>query len=140
MQILRAFLFSYLLQLAPKYSNLKVRIRAFRKSQTGYNKNCMWPCSYIVIPIPIFQQSGYRTCFAISNLSQGYIYNNPSKELKGKNIRHVMVVNKIDLLGEHKSNGTISDVPNVIFISAKKQRHTEVLKESLVDTVLSGNV
>jgi len=51
-----------------------------------------------------------------------------------------MVVNKIDLLGEHKSNGTISDVPNVIFISAKKQRHTEVLKESLVDTVLSGNV
>ena len=51
-----------------------------------------------------------------------------------------MVVNKIDLLGEHKSNGTISDVPNVIFISAKKQLHTEVLKESLVDTVLSCNV
>lgn len=61
-------------------------------------------------------------------------------DLKLKSIKHLLVANKIDLLNEEEIKDKFADVENVIFISAKEHRHTEVLKEKLVDAVLQGQV
>src|SRR5688572_4170709 len=59
-----------------------------------------------------------------------------STDLKSKGINYLLVANKIDLVNEESARQKFSDIENIIFISAKEHRHTEVLKEKLVDTVL----
>src|SRR5688572_6318322 len=61
-------------------------------------------------------------------------------DMTKKNIKHLLVANKIDLVDEKEVKEKFSGNENIIFISAKEHRHTEVLKEKLVDTVLQGKL
>ena len=56
------------------------------------------------------------------------------------NIKHLLVANKIDVNVEMNFKEKYSHLDHIIFISAKNNRHLEVLKERMVDTVLSGQV
>jgi len=56
------------------------------------------------------------------------------------NIKHLLVANKIDVSGEMNFKEKYSQFDHIIFISAKNHKHLEVLKERMVDTVLSGEV
>ena len=56
------------------------------------------------------------------------------------NIKHILVANKIDVNVEMNFKEKYSHLDHIIFISAKNNRHLEVLKERVVDTVLSGQV
>ena len=56
------------------------------------------------------------------------------------NIKHILVANKIDVNVEMNFKEKYSQLDHIIFISAKSNRHLEVLKERMVDTVLSGQV
>jgi tRNA modification GTPase len=61
-------------------------------------------------------------------------------ELQSKKVKYILVGNKSDI----SSGATLPDkfniIPGIIFISAKANQHTEVLKEKLVDLVLQGKV
>ena len=61
-------------------------------------------------------------------------------DMTKKNIKHLLVANKIDLLNEVEAKEKFSGIDNIIFISAKEHKHTEVLKEKLVDSVLQGQL
>lgn len=61
-------------------------------------------------------------------------------ELNNKKIKHILVGNKSDLVSETAIREKFSMVAGIIFISAKTNLHTEVLKEKLVDQVLQGKV
>jgi tRNA modification GTPase len=61
-------------------------------------------------------------------------------ELNNKKIKHILVGNKSDLVSEVAIREKFSMVAGIIFISAKTNLHTEVLKEKLVDQVLQGKV
>ncbi len=61
-------------------------------------------------------------------------------ELNNKKIRHLLVGNKSDLVNETAIREKFNMVAGIIFISAKTNLHTEVLKEKLVDQVLQGKV
>ena len=54
-------------------------------------------------------------------------------------IRHLLVANKIDSMGEEESRKKFAALENIVFISAKANLHTTVLKEKVVDLVLQGN-
>jgi tRNA modification GTPase len=61
-------------------------------------------------------------------------------DLKKKQLKYLLVANKIDGTGETQAKEKFKNIPDVIFISAKEGRHTEVLKERLMDHVLQGKV
>ena len=61
-------------------------------------------------------------------------------ELNNKKLKYVLVGNKADASSETALRDKFSSIPGIIFISAKENRHTEVLKEKLVDLVLQGKV
>jgi tRNA modification GTPase len=63
-----------------------------------------------------------------------------STDLNEKGIKHLLVLNKIDLVDEREAKEKFSSIDNIIFISAKEHKHTEVLKEKLVDSVLQGQL
>lgn len=65
---------------------------------------------------------------------------NQVSEFDEREIKYLLVANKIDETGETVSKEKFSGVEKVIFISAKQHLHTEVLKRSMVDTVLQGQV
>jgi tRNA modification GTPase len=65
---------------------------------------------------------------------------NQVSEFDEKEIRYLLVANKIDETGETAAKEKFSGNEKVIFISAKQHLHTEVLKRSMVDTVLQGQV
>ena len=50
------------------------------------------------------------------------------------------VANKIDQIGGTVAREKFADIEQVIFISAKEQLHTEVLRERMVDAVLQGKL
>ena len=52
----------------------------------------------------------------------------------------ILVANKIDELGEGQVRKELSGIEKIIFISARQNLHTEVLKEKMVDAVLKGKV
>ena len=55
--------------------------------------------------------------------------------------QHLLLVgNKIDTPGGKEAAERFSGRSNVLFISAKKHQHTDVLKERMVDAVLQGQV
>ena len=62
------------------------------------------------------------------------------EELKKRELNFLLVANKTDKLDESIAKDRFSSVENVIFISAKDHKHLEVLKERMVDKVISGKV
>ncbi|HMK25827.1 MAG TPA: tRNA uridine-5-carboxymethylaminomethyl(34) synthesis GTPase MnmE [Chitinophagaceae bacterium] len=65
---------------------------------------------------------------------------NQVSEFGEMEIKYLLVANKIDETGEAMAKEKFSGIGNVIFISAKQHLHTEVLKCSMVDAVLQGEV
>jgi tRNA modification GTPase len=61
-------------------------------------------------------------------------------ELNNKKLKYVLVGNKADASSEIALRDKFNSIPGIIFISAKENKHTEVLKEKLVDLVLQGKV
>jgi tRNA modification GTPase len=55
-------------------------------------------------------------------------------------IRYLAVGNKSDVADEALMRERYASIPNLILIAAKENRHMEVLKARLVDTVLQGRV
>jgi len=61
-------------------------------------------------------------------------------EFNNKKLKYVLVGNKADASSEATLREKFSSIAGILFISAKENRHTEVLKEKLVDLVLQGKV
>ena len=61
-------------------------------------------------------------------------------ELKKKELNFLLVANKTDKQDESLARNKFSSIENIIFISAKDHKHLEVLKERMVDKVISGQV
>ncbi|HLF46636.1 MAG TPA: tRNA uridine-5-carboxymethylaminomethyl(34) synthesis GTPase MnmE [Chitinophagaceae bacterium] len=59
---------------------------------------------------------------------------------KKEGIKFLMVANKIDREVEAEVKEKYFSVENVVFISAKENRHTEILKGRMVDLVLAGKL
>src|SRR5688572_19190973 len=70
--------------------------------------------------------------FDISEVSVQELQNTVN-ELNGKKVKYILVGNKSDVLPEAALREKFSTIPGIIFISAKANQHTEVLKEKLVD-------
>ena len=62
------------------------------------------------------------------------------EELKKRELNFLLVANKTDKQDESLVREKFSSVENIIFISAKDHKHLEVLKERMVDKVISGKV
>ena len=62
------------------------------------------------------------------------------EELKKGELNFLLVANKTDKQGELIAKDKFSSVENIVFISAKDYKHLEVLKERMVDKVISGKV
>ena len=60
------------------------------------------------------------------------------QEIEKHHDRYLLVVNKIDQVGEEEAKIKFANQDKVVFISAKRHLHTETLKERMVDTVLQG--
>jgi tRNA modification GTPase len=60
--------------------------------------------------------------------------------LKVQNIHFLLVANKADKEDEAALHQKFSGIENIVFISAKYNRHTEVLKEKMMDMVMRGAV
>lgn len=65
---------------------------------------------------------------------------NQVEDFEERNIKFLPVANKIDETGEPVAKSKFIGVEKIIFISAKKHLHTEVLKERMVDSVLQGHL
>jgi tRNA modification GTPase len=55
-------------------------------------------------------------------------------------INHLLVANKIDREEERIAREKFAYLENIVFISAKENRHTELLKEKVLDMVMMGQV
>lgn len=76
--------------------------------------------------------------FDVSDTSDEIV--NQIFELKKYGLNFLPVANKIDQSDESSAKEKFSGIEKVIFISAKKQLHTDVLRERMVDTVLQGKI
>jgi len=61
-------------------------------------------------------------------------------DFSNENIKILPVANKIDKTDERVIRKRYADVDNIVFISARENRHIEVLKEKMLDMVLAGRV
>ena len=61
-------------------------------------------------------------------------------EMEKQQLNFLLVGNKIDQSDELNSRDKFSSLDNIVFISAKNHKHLEVLKERMVDKVISGEV
>ncbi len=61
-------------------------------------------------------------------------------ELQNRNLNFLLIANKVDKGEEAAFKQKLSSIDNVVYISAKDHRHLEVLKERMVDKVISGEV
>ena len=61
-------------------------------------------------------------------------------ELKKRELNFLLVANKSDKYEESVTRAKFSSLDNIVFISAKEHKHLEVLKERMVDKVISGQV
>jgi tRNA modification GTPase len=71
--------------------------------------------------------------------SKGDVLNLMS-EIKKQQLNFLPVVNKIDEIGEAAAKEKFSDIEKAIYISAKEELHTEVLRERMVDAILQGKL
>src|SRR5574338_207700 len=65
---------------------------------------------------------------------------NLMSEIEKQQLNFIPVVNKIDEIGEAAAKEKFTGKAKAIFISAKEQLHTEVLRERMVDAVLKGKI
>jgi tRNA modification GTPase len=63
-----------------------------------------------------------------------------SENFQKEGIKHLLVANKIDKENETGAREKFSPVEHIVFISAKENRHTGVLKERMMDMVMEGQV
>jgi tRNA modification GTPase len=63
-----------------------------------------------------------------------------SADFEKADVRYLLVANKIDEMGEEEAKQKFSGVEHIIYISAKKQQHLQVLKERMMDAVLQGEL
>lgn len=61
-------------------------------------------------------------------------------ELNSKKLKYILVGNKSDMVAEPELRARFGSIPGIIFMAAKANLHTELLKEKLVDLVLQGKV
>jgi tRNA modification GTPase len=61
-------------------------------------------------------------------------------EFRKRELNFLLVANKSDKQDESFARNKFSSIENLIFISAKDHKHLEVLKERMVDKVISGQV
>jgi tRNA modification GTPase len=61
-----------------------------------------------------------------------------TSEMDAEGLNYLLVANKIDETGEDEAKKKFAILDKVVFISAKKQMHTEVLRKRMVDIVLQG--
>jgi tRNA modification GTPase len=61
-------------------------------------------------------------------------------EMDDENLNYLLVANKIDEPGEVTAKEKFAGFDKVIFISARQNMHTEILKERMVDAVLHGTI
>lgn len=61
-------------------------------------------------------------------------------ELDKQQLNYLLIANKIDGSDERDVKEKFSAVDGIVFISAKDHKHLEVLKERMVDKVISGKV
>jgi len=61
-------------------------------------------------------------------------------EFKKRELNFLLIANKADKYNETNIREKFSSVENIVFISAKDHKHLEVLKERMVDKVISGKV
>jgi tRNA modification GTPase len=61
-------------------------------------------------------------------------------EFKKRELNFLLIANKADKYNEANIREKFSSVENIVFISAKDHKHLEVLKERMVDKVISGEV
>lgn len=61
-------------------------------------------------------------------------------EMEAQGLNYLLVANKIDEAGEEEAKKKFAGLDKVVFISAKQQLHTEVLRERMVDMVLQGKI
>src|SRR5436190_6215166 len=66
--------------------------------------------------------------------------NSLQDELKKRELKFLLVANKTDRQDESIAREKFSSLDNIVFISAKNNRHLEVLKERMVDKIISGEV
>lgn len=62
------------------------------------------------------------------------------REMDAQSLNYLLVANKIDESGEEEAKKKFADLDKVVFISAKKQLHTDVLLERMVDIVLQEKI
>ena len=62
------------------------------------------------------------------------------KKLQNEKLKYLLVANKIDKDDEFLIKDRFASIDNCVFISAKQNRHTGVLKEKMTDLVLAGQV
>jgi len=55
-------------------------------------------------------------------------------------INHLLVGNKMDVLGESEAFAKFAGIPDILFISAKDHAHIDLLKDKLVQKVMSGDI
>jgi tRNA modification GTPase len=61
-------------------------------------------------------------------------------EFKKRGLNFLLIANKADKYNEGSIREKFSSVENIVFISAKDHKHLEVLKERMVDKVISGEI
>jgi tRNA modification GTPase len=61
-------------------------------------------------------------------------------EFNSKKLKYILAGNKSDMLPDGELQTRFPNIPGIVFISAKVNRHTDLLKEKLVDLVLQGKV
>lgn len=55
-------------------------------------------------------------------------------------INYLLVGNKMDVLGESEAFAKFAGIPDILFISAKNHAHIDLLKDQLVQKVMSGDI
>jgi tRNA modification GTPase len=61
-------------------------------------------------------------------------------DLESRKLQYLLVANQVDKMDEAEAQQKFHHIPGIIFISAKNNRHIDLLKEKLVDLVLAGEV
>lgn len=63
-----------------------------------------------------------------------------NNDLQKRGLKYILVANKIDKAGDAEPKHKFSMIENLVFISAKEHGHLEVLKERMIDKVITGNI
>lgn len=61
-------------------------------------------------------------------------------QLEKEGLNYLLVINKIDKTGEKEAREKFAGLSNIVFIAAKANQFTDVLKERMVSSVLRGDI